>query len=287
MSSIRTFARTAFRTTLVAFAIAGASTATVTHVQADLPALQVSSNLHCGTLTIGVTMFNNTAADTVGNVVLQSSLQNSSSTATVPANGAVDVSFPVAIGERLDKLILRDSNLTVVHTIFYDQVITGTGDCVRPAFDLVEMTGYSLTCANGLTQAAITIENNGDYPADMFAQGSASLPTEAEYQAAIQQGLISTDSETFTLAPGNDRVVELAFKVIDAIAVRVDRGQTSVFADGPRNGAGAGADRAPAPRKSGGWWWKSRRTRMRMRRLPCDWTGSSRLLLGGTAIGGS
>ncbi len=221
-------------TALVAFAIAGASTATVTHVQADLPALQVSSNLHCGTLTIGVTMFNNTATDTVGNVVLQSSLQNSSSTATVPANGVVDVSFPVAIGERLDKLILRDSNLTVVHTIFYDQVITGTGDCVRPSFDLVQMTGYSLTCANGVTQATVTIENNGDYPAEMYAQGSAWLPTEAEYADALQQGLITADSEATTLAAGDDWVVELMFKVIDAMVVHVDNGQSSVFTDGPR-----------------------------------------------------
>lgn len=237
MSSIRTLARTAFRTALVACAVAGASTATVTHVQADLPPLQVSSNLNCNALTLDVILINNTASDTVGNLVLQSSLQNTSETGTAPANGAITLSFPVAIGERLDKLLVRDDNLTVLFTIFIDRVITGTGDCMRPAFELVEMTGYSLTCVDGFTHAAITIENNGDYPADMYAEGSAWFPTDTEYQDALQQGLITADSETTMLAPGNDWVAELMFKVVDAIVVHVDNGQSSVFTDGPRTPA--------------------------------------------------
>lgn len=234
------------RSAIVAGIIAVSSFAPRASTHADPPPLQLSSNIHCNSLTDVVTFFNNTASDVVANAVLQTSLQNSSLTATVPANGTANVTFDLTIGERLDKLILRDSNLTIVFTTYVDRVVTGTGECTRPAVDLVELTGYSLTCNNGVTHAAITVQNNGDYPASIDATGSYWFATEEERDAAQQAGLISSDNETFTLAPLTDASFALDFKAVDAILVTITNKQKALFTDGPRTlAAGEGCVSAP------------------------------------------
>jgi hypothetical protein len=243
MFSIRSIIRTSVLTAVTAAALF----ATGTPARADLPPLQLSSNIHCNSLTDVVTFFNNTATDVVANAVLQSSLQNSSLTATVPANGAANVTFNLTIGERLDKIILRDANLAVVFTTFPDIVITGTGECTRPAVDLVELVGYSLTCNNGVTHAAVTIQNNGDYAANIDATGSYWFATEAERDAADQLGLISVDNETFSLAPGFDSSFGLDFEVVDALLVTITNKGANVFTDGPRSPSAGEGCAAAAP----------------------------------------
>lgn len=233
------------RTALFAGVLAAASLVTAT-AEAAPPPLQFSSNIHCAALTDVVTVINNTASDVVASVVLETSLQHSTKSATVPANGYVNLVFDLTIGERLDKVILRDANDVTVFTAFTDRVVTGTGECTRPAFDLVELTGYSLTCSGGTTHASVTVKNSGDYGHDLTASADAWFPTDSEYQAALQAGTISGDSETVALTAGSTRVIALDFEIVDAFLLSVTAGQTNVFTDGPRTPA-AGESCAAAP----------------------------------------
>lgn len=233
------------RTALLAGALAAASLVTAP-AEAAPPPLQFSSNIHCAELTDVVTVINNTASDVVASIVLETSLQHSTKSATVPANGYVNLVFDLTIGERLDKVILRDADDVTVFTAFTDRVVTGTGDCTRPAFDLVELTGYSLTCSGGATHATVTVKNSGDYGHDLTAAADAWFATDAEYQAALQAGTISGDSETVALTAGSTRVIALDFEIVDAFLLSVTAGQTNVFTDGPRTpAAGESCEVAP------------------------------------------
>jgi hypothetical protein len=87
---------------------------------------------------------------------------------------------------------------------------------------------------DGVTHAAISIENRGDYAREVTANADATFPTAGEYTDAYQAGLVFPDTETLLITPGATRVFHLEFKVVDAFELYVRRSPETIFADGPR-----------------------------------------------------
>ncbi|MEQ1703065.1 MAG: hypothetical protein ABMA25_23400, partial [Ilumatobacteraceae bacterium] len=228
--------RTALRATIfTAVLIGGALTAATDESHAEVPPLAFSANLHCtGAPYYEITFFNQTASDTTLSMTLITSLQTTKKSALVPTHSVAKVTFDLTIDERIDKLVLRDADDVQLFTAFADTVITGTGTCFRPAFQLLEMETYSLTCNAGVTHASVSIKNNGDYPAELTATADAVFPDAPSYSAALQAGLIFPDTETLIATPGSTRVFNLDFKIVDQFQVAVRKGATDVFVDGPR-----------------------------------------------------
>lgn len=239
--------RTALRATLLTAVLVGGGLTTVAPADADVPPLAFSSNLYCSGAPIDVvTFFNDTAADTTLSMTLISSLQSTKLSALVPAHSTADVTFNLTIGERIDKLVFRDADDVVLFTVFAGTVITGTGSCFRQAFDLLELVGYSLTCNDGVTHAAVSIKNSGDYPAELIADADAWFADAPSYSDALQAGLIFGDTETLMATPGSTRVFHLDYKIVDQFELTVRKGATLVFGDGPRTPApGEGCAAAP------------------------------------------
>ena len=240
--------RTALRTTILAATlIGGALTVLGGKSHAEAAPLTFSSNIHCAAgLTDDISLINDTAADTTLSMTLITSMQTTKKSAFVPAHSGVVVSFDLTVGERIDKYVLRDVDDLVLINANAGVVITGTGDCFRQTFQLLELRGYSLTCTDGVTHASVSIENSGDYPAELKATADAWFPDAPSYSDALQQGLIFADTETLLMTPGSTRVFNLDFKIVDQFELTVRKGSFDVFVDGPRAmAAGEGCAVAP------------------------------------------
>ena len=231
--------RTALRTTILAATlIGGALTTATSESHADVPPYSYSSNFFCSAAPIDVvTLINSTTTDETLSMTLVSSLQTTKQSALVPAQSSVNLTFGLTVGERVDKLVFRNADDVVLFTTFVDSVITGTGSCFRPAYQLLELVGYSLTCNDGVTHASVSIQNSGDYPAELTATADAWFADSAAYQDALANGLIFADTETLMATPGSTRVFNLDFKIVDQFELSVKKGSTLVFGDGPRTPA--------------------------------------------------
>lgn len=227
--------RTALRTTLLAAVLVGGTLATVAPTDALVPGLAYSSNLYCSGDVVDVITFFNTSSEPIdASVTMVTSMQSTKKSVVVPANSTIDAMFTLSIGERLDKIVFRDGDDVVQYTMVPNTVITGTGSCFRQAFELLEMESYSLSCIDGVTHASVSINNSGDYPAELTATADAWFADAPSYSDALQAGLIFGDSETLLATPGSTRVFNLDFKIVDQFELAVRKGSTLVFGDGPR-----------------------------------------------------